>query len=341
MISLHHKQRGLSLIELMVAITLSLILTLGVVQIFSSSKQSSRVQNELARLQENARFALDVLSRDIRMAGQLGCNSAPFVTNNTGELRAFGSGIFGYNYADPMTVSLTTDNGDPNPDETTIVEDTDAIVVMAASPISISATSTNDTVTVNNASSISDIDPGDPMVISDCENADLFIADTVSNNTINISTSTFSKAYDASARLARLNYNAYYVRENNGQRNLYRAFVNGESTSTSVDTNPLLEGVEDLQILYGEDLDNDGDANRYVDADSANMANVVSVRIYLLLATLEDNLASAPQSYWHLDVNGCKGADGNTIELCDPANDRRLYRGFTTTVQLRNQGIGI
>lgn len=341
MINLYHKQTGLSLIELMVAITLSLILTLGVIQIFSSSTQTSRVQNELARIQENARFALDILSKDIRMAGQLGCNSTPLITNNTGELRAFGSGVFGYNYANPMTVSLTTDNSDPNPTADTIIENTDAIIVMSASSVSIAATSTDEAVTVNDASDISGTDPGDPMVISDCENADLFIAGTISDNSINIGTSTFSKAYDAPARLAKLNYNAYYLREHNGQRNLYRSYVNGESSSTSVDTNPLLEGVEDMQILYGEDLTNDGNANRYVDAATADMSNVVSVRIYLLLATLEDNLASEPQSYWHLDVNGCDGADSNTVTLCDPADDRRLYRGFTTTVQLRNQGIGI
>lgn len=118
MISLNRKQTGLSLVELMIAISLSLILTLGVIQIFSSSKQTSRVQNALARVQENARFALDLLSHDIRMAGQLGCNSNAHITNNNPELRDFGSGIIGYEYSDALTVYLTKNTAsiaDQNP----------------------------------------------------------------------------------------------------------------------------------------------------------------------------------------------------------------------------------
>ena len=76
-----HLQRGLSLVELMVAVTLSMVLMLGIFQIFSSSKQTSRAQDALARVQENARFALDLLTHDIRMAGQLGCNNSITVSN--------------------------------------------------------------------------------------------------------------------------------------------------------------------------------------------------------------------------------------------------------------------
>ena len=65
----HHQQRGFSLVELMVALTISLILMAGVGQIFMSTKSSYNLQNGLGRLQENARFALDILSQNIGQAG--------------------------------------------------------------------------------------------------------------------------------------------------------------------------------------------------------------------------------------------------------------------------------
>lgn len=66
-------QRGLGLIELMIAMTLGLILVLGVSQIFLASKRSFVVQQQLAALQENARFVLTRISRDVRQVGMFGC----------------------------------------------------------------------------------------------------------------------------------------------------------------------------------------------------------------------------------------------------------------------------
>jgi len=63
------KQSGMSLIELMIASTLSLILLVGVVQIFVSTKTAYVTTENISRAQENGRFALDVLSRYTRMAG--------------------------------------------------------------------------------------------------------------------------------------------------------------------------------------------------------------------------------------------------------------------------------
>ena len=66
-------QRGFGLIELMIAMTLGLILVLGVSQIFLSSKRSFVVQQQLAAMQENARFVLTRVSRDVRQVGMFGC----------------------------------------------------------------------------------------------------------------------------------------------------------------------------------------------------------------------------------------------------------------------------
>lgn len=64
---------GLSLIEMMVAMVVGLVLMLGVVQVFLASRVASRLAEGNARAQENGRFALEFLQRDIRMAGHFGC----------------------------------------------------------------------------------------------------------------------------------------------------------------------------------------------------------------------------------------------------------------------------
>ena len=74
-------QRGFSVVELMVAVTLSMILMAGVLSIFASSKVTYLSNEKTARLQENGRMALDMIVRDIRAAGYMGCAKAvPFNT---------------------------------------------------------------------------------------------------------------------------------------------------------------------------------------------------------------------------------------------------------------------
>lgn len=64
--------RGLSLIELMVAITLGLLLTAGMIQLFNSSKVTFQTTDAISRVQENGRFALETLKRQLRESGTLG-----------------------------------------------------------------------------------------------------------------------------------------------------------------------------------------------------------------------------------------------------------------------------
>jgi type IV pilus assembly protein PilW len=66
--------RGFSLVELMIALLIGLIISIGVVQIFSASRATYQLDEGLARAQENGRFALEFLTQDIRHAGYLGCN---------------------------------------------------------------------------------------------------------------------------------------------------------------------------------------------------------------------------------------------------------------------------
>ena len=61
--------RGFTLLELMLALGLSSLLLLGLVQIVSAAGASARLQDNQARLQENARLAITVLSRAVRETG--------------------------------------------------------------------------------------------------------------------------------------------------------------------------------------------------------------------------------------------------------------------------------
>lgn len=67
------RNSGLSLVELMVALAIGTVLVLGLVQVFAASRAAYQMSEGMARVQENARFAMDFLQRDIRMAGHFGC----------------------------------------------------------------------------------------------------------------------------------------------------------------------------------------------------------------------------------------------------------------------------
>ena len=67
------EENGFSLVELLIAMTLGLILVAGMMTVFSGNKRSSDINSAMSDMQENARFALDNLARDIRMSGFQGC----------------------------------------------------------------------------------------------------------------------------------------------------------------------------------------------------------------------------------------------------------------------------
>jgi Tfp pilus assembly protein PilW len=64
-----NKQRGLSLIELMISITLGMTLMAAAMQFIVSTRQTYELNDDIARIQENGRIALDILSKDLKLAG--------------------------------------------------------------------------------------------------------------------------------------------------------------------------------------------------------------------------------------------------------------------------------
>ncbi|MEM7363080.1 MAG: PilW family protein [Pseudomonadota bacterium] len=101
----HSRQRGFSLVELMISLTLGSILTAAIVQLFVANADTYNMLQGQSRMQESARFALNFIGRSVRKAGYRGCFSSNAQLNTTinpadnlpyeFDLR---TGVAGYNY---------------------------------------------------------------------------------------------------------------------------------------------------------------------------------------------------------------------------------------------------
>jgi type IV pilus assembly protein PilW len=69
------RSQGFTLVELMVAVALSLVIMLGLVSIMDTVGVVNRTQNGMARLQENGRFAMQRIARDLRAASMQHCST--------------------------------------------------------------------------------------------------------------------------------------------------------------------------------------------------------------------------------------------------------------------------
>ncbi|MEH6814744.1 MAG: prepilin-type N-terminal cleavage/methylation domain-containing protein, partial [Motiliproteus sp.] len=78
----YNKQQGVSLVELMISLVISSLLMLGVFEVFLGSSNTDRVAHAFARIQENGRLAMDILSRNVRMAGYQGCIDPALIDMN-------------------------------------------------------------------------------------------------------------------------------------------------------------------------------------------------------------------------------------------------------------------
>ena len=93
---------------------------------------------------------------------------------------------------------------------------------------------------------------------------------------------------------------------------------------------PLVDGVENMQILYGVDTDDDGIANQYIDATevtAAQWANVVSVRMAFLLDSINSTQSGVDNSVFTL-LNAAQ---------IGPFTDTLRRRVFTRTFMMRNR----
>lgn len=324
------RESGFTAIELMIAMLIGLILMGGVMQIFASSRHTYRMHEATSRMQEAGRMALEMISRDIRMADFWGCASD--LDKVTNGLDTAGAG-----YIDFASGGIIGVEGGADPDSLTLRGGTNAGVTLlppygplTSSPLNIPAGNT--------------LQQGDVVFVADCDRADVFQisnADPGSTGVLEHDTSgatapgneniadptcpganahCLSKIYGADATVFTTSETSYTVGPGSeGQPALFR---NGQE---------FLDGIEDMQILYGEDLDLPGTfgagvANYYVPANQvADMNRVVSVRVAIVTRSYDDNLTSnANQNYSVLGVNRV-------------APDERLRQVYTTTVNIRNR----
>ncbi len=331
------RQLGMTLIEIMIAMLIGAFLLGGVLQVFIGSKQTNRMQENLSRLQENGRFAIDLINHDIRMAGFQGCNSIvnaqPNVVNNAVPIIPLSNTIITGNEAAPpgnWSAAL----------QATVLPGTDVITLLYASScggnLTVPMVAATDPVQIA-ATNTCGIGVGDAVLIADCEKADIFLATagTVDPNITHAAFAAFTASrvpYSTTAELFTYSENSYFIRNGASGRPALWRFNNAQP---AVGNNPveLIEGIEDMQILYGEDID-PLDKNRkctvcapnyYVTANNVvDPSRVVSIRISLLVATPDDNLTAQVQSYTY---NGA---------IITP-NDGRIRRVFTSTISIRNQ----
>jgi type IV pilus assembly protein PilW len=82
------RQRGVTLVELMIAMVLGMLVAAGIITVFVSTSNSNKAQMQLARLQEEGRFAITRLSADLRMA------NGQYCTNTGGVAQAAAAGVY-------------------------------------------------------------------------------------------------------------------------------------------------------------------------------------------------------------------------------------------------------
>jgi type IV pilus assembly protein PilW len=63
------KERGVTLIELLVTLVICSIVVAGIYRVFIAQSKAYTVQDQVAEVQQTVRSALDILLRDLRMAG--------------------------------------------------------------------------------------------------------------------------------------------------------------------------------------------------------------------------------------------------------------------------------
>jgi type IV pilus assembly protein PilW len=132
--------------------------------------------------------------------------------------------------------------------------------------------------------------------------------------------------FKAGAQVVPVDTVVYYIRDSATLRNgvanpsLWRIIGAGPPQE-------LIEGIEEMQVLYGEDTDGDRLVNSYVTADVvANWTNVISVTFGMLIRSVEPN---SPEE----DTRTYTLLPGNTA---GPFNDHYERTLYTTTVTLRN-----
>lgn len=270
---------GVTLIELMVAVAISGFLMIGAITVFMQARTSFRINESVARLQENARFVLDTLEPDIRMSHFWGLTTRTYaVVGRTAATEAHaawaGDSDCGNNWAIDLENVVGTNDGyewdcDPFGEE---IEGADTLMVRRAAEVPAAC--------VVGMVCIQSSRGGTPA-------AQLFTGAVIPAD-FNPATS------DTFPLIAR----GYYVDQSSTLGEIPSLRRKTLAASGDIVDEEVLPGVEDLQIEYGVDTNptgapTRGSITRYVAADDgifdplspdfAADTEVLAVRIWVRL----------------------------------------------------------
>ncbi len=321
-------QAGFSLVELMVAIVLGLILMTGVINVYIDSKRNYSYEDEQARLQENGRFALNFIKRELQHAG------------------FFGGVITGGAGATPVTLTGTdcaTDwaTNTDNPLEfinnfagaVTTINGTNLAGCLTAADI----VAGTDIFTVKRTAGDYTLKDGEfnPALAAASTNQ-LYLRlkraeDIVETEFVYLGSSGTIPVADATAG-SRTDFWEYqaavlYIRDySNTAADGIPTLCAEVLRATGMVSGCLVEGIEDMQIELGIDSNGDGTPDQYkTNPVSADLGNVVAARIYLLVRSINTVPGYINSKTYNL---------GSTAVAAK--NDGFMRNVYSTTVQVRN-----
>lgn len=293
---------------------------------------------------------MDFLQKEFRSIGYQGCIdpdtiTANVIANDPPVLNVTQSSLRGYEITSlGWSPAIGADRADLNG---IAIEGSDVITIQRASDrkIGLTGNMVADNSNVQLSSNPANFQANDLLIITDCETVDVFRATNVSagGGTITIAhansantTNKLSKAYKLNASIMEYYSSTFYVadtgRDNIYGNSIYALFQRDANGVKS----ELIEGVSNLQLLYGKELGNG--TVRYVPASTAslNMSNVKSVRFGVLVQSTNGALdVDDDRSY---TLPGATIYPAGTVGAnVTYAVDETLKRVFISTEKLRNR----
>jgi type IV pilus assembly protein PilW len=322
------------------------LVSTAVIQVFLATNTSSRVQDSLAQVQENARFAMRFVGKEIRMAGYMGCSSVGNININVIAEPA-SAADFG------IATGLVGEDNIAAGNVFSAVPGSDVLHIQKASESDVNVTGNMETNDANLQIENNSLgfETGDYVIVSDCLNADLFrIGNDLGTNDNTAATLThpqvpglnssnsLSKSYQTDAEVFAFESVDYFVRDTGrntaGGQPINALYMQrliagtGGVTGAAVE---LVEGVEDMQMSYGVDTNADRAVDIYqTGAVVTDWGNVLSVRLALQLVANEDNVVGktgGANAQSIIDLNGNVVAN----------SDGRFRQIFTNVFAIRNK----
>lgn len=329
------RQRGVSLIELMVALLIGLFLIFGAVTIYQQSRTTFRTTEAVARLQETARLAFDVLEADVRMASYWGLNNrAEFIINRAAPGAGLPAEFTAAQQARINHCGGANSNWAINLDEY-IAGSNNSFGFAATCGATGTANGAADTLVIRRAADTAPatLDVNRIYLQTSRIQGTLFVPTAGCTDPLDAACIPAAYAPPASQSRA-LVVNAYYVTTTSTLRNdvpslRRKAFgnVNAGVIANAISDEEIVPGVEDMQVQFGVDTNGDTSIDQYVNPGAVPAgAAVISATIWL-------RIRSEERDFGHVDDTAYQYAD---MAAAFTPNDNYRRIVVSKTITLRN-----